>query len=144
MIWIGTDHGGINIVNKKSGKITYLSHNEKNQFSITQNTVKCLYRDDTGIMWVGTYKMGVCYYHESVFKFKSVTEKAERICNYSIRNIADYPNRDFYINLLHLNFKNSALMFNNLKVYRAEILYLTDLLDKFFPERIIKPRFWLY
>ena len=77
LIWIGTDHGGINIVNKKSGKITYLSHNEKNQFSITQNTVKCLYRDDTGIMWVGTYKMGVCYYHESVFKFKSVTEKAE-------------------------------------------------------------------
>lgn len=76
MIWIGTDHGGVNILNKKNGSIIYLKQNELNQYSLSQNTIKCLYSDDTGIMWVGTYKMGACYYHESVFKFKSISDKA--------------------------------------------------------------------
>lgn len=76
MIWIGMDHGGVNIINKKNGKIVYLTQNEYNQYSLSQNAIKCLYCDDTGIMWVGTYKMGVCYYHESVFKFKSISNKA--------------------------------------------------------------------
>lgn len=71
----------------------------------------------------------------------SVTAKAERICNYSIKNIANYPDKSFYLNLLQLNFKNSILMFNNLKIYRAELMDLTDLLDKFFPDRVIKHRF---
>lgn len=75
-IWIGTDHGGVNIVNKRTGEISVIKNDETDPLSLVQNTVKSLYKDDTGIMWLGTYKKGVCYYHESIYKFKSLVSSA--------------------------------------------------------------------
>ena len=71
-IWIGTDHGGVNVINKRTGEISVIKNDESDLLSLAQNTVKSLYKDDTGIMWLGTYKKGVCYYHESIYKFKSL------------------------------------------------------------------------
>ena len=68
-IWIGTDHGGINILNKYSGEIKLLQEQPDNEKSLSQNSITDLYLDDKGIVWVGTYKKGICYYHESVYKF---------------------------------------------------------------------------
>jgi signal transduction histidine kinase/ligand-binding sensor domain-containing protein/DNA-binding response OmpR family regulator len=76
-IWIGTDHGGVNIIDKKTGVITFLWHNENDPHSISQNTIKSMYRDDSNIIWLGTYKNGVCYYHESIYKFNIVAEKTK-------------------------------------------------------------------
>ncbi|MDR2858943.1 MAG: response regulator [Mediterranea sp.] len=72
LIWIATDHGGINLLDKEKGTITYLKNNPFDPKSISQNSVICLYKDDTGIIWCGTYKTGINYYHESIFKFKSI------------------------------------------------------------------------
>lgn len=55
-IWIATDHGGINILDKRLNRMRYIRNNPFNQTSLSQNSVICLYRDDTGIMWAGTYK----------------------------------------------------------------------------------------
>ncbi len=68
-IWIGTDHGGLNIVNKYSGEVENLYNQADNEKSIAQNTITALYVDDKGIVWGGTYKKGVFYYHENVHKF---------------------------------------------------------------------------
>lgn len=76
-IWIGTDHGGVNLIDRKSGGITVLLHDENDPLSLPQNTIKSIYRDDTGIMWLGTYKNGVCYYHESIYKFKSLVSSSQ-------------------------------------------------------------------
>lgn len=76
-IWMATDHGGVNILDKKTGRITVLWHDENNLQSIAQNTLKCIYKDDSDIMWLGTYKNGVSYYHESIYKFKFITEKSK-------------------------------------------------------------------
>ncbi len=69
LIWIGTDHGGISVLNKYSGSIQYLYNQEDNQKSISQNSITALYMDNNGIIWIGTYKNGFCYYHESIHKF---------------------------------------------------------------------------
>lgn len=71
-IWIATDHGGINILDKRLDRMRYIRNNPFNQTSLSQNSVICLYRDDTGIMWAGTYKNGINYYHESIFKFQTI------------------------------------------------------------------------
>ncbi|GHU57270.1 hybrid sensor histidine kinase/response regulator [Bacteroidia bacterium] len=71
-IWIATDHGGINLLNKKKGAITYLKNDPFDPRSISQNSVICLYKDNNGIIWCGTYKNGINYYHESIFKFESL------------------------------------------------------------------------
>jgi signal transduction histidine kinase/ligand-binding sensor domain-containing protein/DNA-binding response OmpR family regulator len=68
LIWISTDHGGVNLLDKKSGKITYLVNREDDPKSLGQNTV-LLYKDNTGIMWAGTLKEGVSYYHKNIIRF---------------------------------------------------------------------------
>ncbi|MFT3994017.1 MAG: two-component regulator propeller domain-containing protein [Dysgonomonas sp.] len=70
LIWIGTDHGGINILEKKTGHITVLRNEIYNQNSIAQNSVISLFCDNSGIVWAGTYKNGVSYYHPNMYKFK--------------------------------------------------------------------------
>jgi len=69
-VWIGTDHGGINLIDKQKGRITYLQNDATDERSISHNSINCIYRDNTNIMWVGTYKKGISYYSESIFKFE--------------------------------------------------------------------------
>ena len=68
-IWIATDHGGINILNKQSEVITVLRNDPMNPNSISQNSCISLFCDNSGIVWVGTYKNGVSFYHPGMFKF---------------------------------------------------------------------------
>ena len=69
LIWVGTDHGGVDIVNKFTQEVTHIYHQEDNEKSIAQNTITDLYLDNNNIVWVGTYKNGLSYYHESIHKF---------------------------------------------------------------------------
>lgn len=68
-IWITVNHGGINIINKSLRTIKYLQNDTFNERSILQNSVNCLYCDDSGGVWVGYYKRGISYYNETIFKF---------------------------------------------------------------------------
>jgi signal transduction histidine kinase/ligand-binding sensor domain-containing protein/DNA-binding response OmpR family regulator len=77
-LWIATDHGGINILDKQDFKISYLLHNPDDEKSISQNSITCLYKDDLGIIWAGTYKKGVDYYHESLIRFKVLKHKTQQ------------------------------------------------------------------
>ncbi len=70
LIWIGTDHGGINLLDKKDFSISYLLHNEEDERSLSQNSITCLYKDNNGIIWAGTFKNGINYYHEGLLKFR--------------------------------------------------------------------------
>ncbi len=69
LIWIGTDHGGINVLDKKDFSVHYLLNNPDDPNSLTQNVIMSLYKDNNGIIWAGTYKQGINYYHEDIIKF---------------------------------------------------------------------------
>ncbi len=69
-IWLATDHGGIDIIDKNTQTVTNLQHRVTDERSLSQNSINSVYRDDMDIMWVGTYKKGVSYYSESLFKFE--------------------------------------------------------------------------
>ncbi|MDQ3290050.1 MAG: ATP-binding protein, partial [Bacteroidota bacterium] len=68
-IWVGTDHGGVNIIDKKSKTVEYLLQNPVDENSISQNSIYSLYRNKANIIWVGTYKAGISYYHPNNIKF---------------------------------------------------------------------------
>lgn len=72
-IWIATDHGGINLLEKQLFTIRYLLNREDDDKSLSQNSIISLYKDNTGIVWVGTYRTGISYYHESIIKFPLYT-----------------------------------------------------------------------
>lgn len=83
-IWIATDHGGINIINKKLRTIKYLKNDLFNERSILQNSINSLFCDKTGGIWTGYYKRGISYYNESVFKFR-----IDYLCEFShIKNFS--------------------------------------------------------
>lgn len=71
-IWIGTDHGGINILDKQSGRVSTLRSNPGDPRTISQNSIQALYKDATGMVWAGTYKQGFCNYHQNIFRFSLV------------------------------------------------------------------------
>lgn len=68
-IWICTDHGGVNVYNKKDNSIQYLLNNVDDNKSLSQNSITAAYKDNTGIIWLGTFKKGINYYHENIIKF---------------------------------------------------------------------------
>lgn len=68
LIWISTDHGGINVLDKKKFQITYLLNREDDAKSLRQNSVT-LYKDNSGIIWAGTFKKGISYYHKNIIRF---------------------------------------------------------------------------
>jgi signal transduction histidine kinase/ligand-binding sensor domain-containing protein/DNA-binding response OmpR family regulator len=68
-IWIVTDHGGVNILNKKNFSLKYLLNSPTDENSLIQNSINTIYKDNTGIIWMGTFKKGVCYYNENITKF---------------------------------------------------------------------------
>lgn len=57
-LWIGTDGGGINILNTTTGKISYLTGGN-GQHSLSSNSVFSIYLDKDGRKWIGTLRGGV-------------------------------------------------------------------------------------
>lgn len=68
-IWIGTDHGGINIIDKNNFSVEYLKNKEDDNTTLSQNVITALYNDSSGIIWAGTYKRGINYCHEDKTRF---------------------------------------------------------------------------
>ncbi|QNF35955.1 helix-turn-helix domain-containing protein [Adhaeribacter swui] len=85
-IWIGTDHGGVNVIDKKKNTIEYLLQNLDEEQSISQNSIYALYRDKANIIWIGTYKAGISYYHPNSNKFP--------VYRYQAANPASLPYND--------------------------------------------------
>ncbi len=73
-IWLGTDHGGINIISKSTKTIKYLTGENTQDNSTPHNVVYSLYKDNEDIIWVGTHKKGVAYYHQGLLRFSHVNK----------------------------------------------------------------------
>jgi ligand-binding sensor domain-containing protein len=53
-IWIGTFGGGLNIFLPKTGAFVNYAYDYNNPYSLSNNEVLSIYRDFSGIIWVGT------------------------------------------------------------------------------------------
>ena len=71
-VWIGTDHGGINIINKNKNEVKYLLNQPENPNSLSHNAVYALFEDEQGMVWVGTHKRGVELFHPQSNRFHLV------------------------------------------------------------------------
>ena len=69
IIWLATDHGGINLIDKANRTVSYLTSDNDNRYSICQNSVTYLYKDAGNMIWAGTYKRGISYYHKNLVRF---------------------------------------------------------------------------
>lgn len=70
LIWVGTDGGGVTLINKRDNfKTTYLLNDPEDPKSLSQNTIVTIYKDNSGILWLGTYKQGVNYINGDAVQF---------------------------------------------------------------------------
>jgi ligand-binding sensor domain-containing protein len=54
IIWIGTNKGGINLFDTRTRKFSYLTNILKDERTISSNTIRCIFKDSRGKIWVGT------------------------------------------------------------------------------------------
>ncbi|MEJ7559776.1 MAG: two-component regulator propeller domain-containing protein [Pedobacter sp.] len=67
-IWVGSDHGGINVIDPTTKKVYYIISRADDAKSLSGNSLY-LYKDNTGIIWAGTFKQGINYYHRGIMQF---------------------------------------------------------------------------
>jgi signal transduction histidine kinase/ligand-binding sensor domain-containing protein/DNA-binding response OmpR family regulator len=58
-IWIGTENGGLNVLDKDTHEIYTHRHDDIDPGSLSINSVWSLYKDRGGNMWVGTFSGGI-------------------------------------------------------------------------------------
>lgn len=64
-IWLGTDGGGINILNPKTGTIETLKHIPTQKWSFPANSIINLYKDKYNTIWAGTVRNGLINIRET-------------------------------------------------------------------------------
>jgi signal transduction histidine kinase/ligand-binding sensor domain-containing protein/DNA-binding response OmpR family regulator len=79
-IWIGTDHGGINIIDAQTHKVSYLLNSDDDIKSLRGNSV-ILYKDNAGIIWAGTFKQGISYFHNGIIQFSIIRHYSSNIAS---------------------------------------------------------------
>lgn len=73
-IWIGTE-SGIYIYNVQDGSIRNLKKNYYDPYSLSDNAVYTICRDNEGGMWIGTYFGGVNYFSTASIQFEKFFPK---------------------------------------------------------------------
>ncbi len=68
LIWVGTDQGGLDLMDKQRWTVRCLL-NTGEERGLPQNSITALYKDDFGIIWLGTFKKGIAYYHPDIIRF---------------------------------------------------------------------------
>ncbi len=68
-LWVATDHGGVNIIDKKDFSVKTIEHAENDPRSLVCNCITSMYKDSLGTIWLGTSKNGICYYHQNMVRF---------------------------------------------------------------------------
>ena len=87
-IWAATDHDGLFVIDLKEKQLRQFQYNKYDQNSLSDNTVKNLYLDYAGRMWIGSYKNGVNEYRERKESIRSIelgditTAREDRWGNY--------------------------------------------------------------
>ncbi len=71
-LWMATDHKGLCVVSIVDKTANYLMAVKNDETTISDNTLRKIYRDQLGRMWIATYMNGVNFYSENLFHFKNL------------------------------------------------------------------------
>ena len=72
-LWFATDHRGLIVVNLADGLLKQFLNVKHDETSLSDNTLRKIYCDQLGRMWIATYMNGVNFYAENLFHFRHVS-----------------------------------------------------------------------
>ncbi len=73
-IWVGTENGGLLVLDPQQGSWYNYIHEPNNLASLNNNSIWAIYRDNIGDMWLGTYSGGINLYSRGGNKFIHYTQ----------------------------------------------------------------------
>jgi len=96
--WIGTE-SGVFIYDIKTGKTTNLRNQINDPYSLSDNSVYTLTRDNEGGIWAGTYFGGVNYYPKQLTTFNKFFPQGIEgsLSGYAVREICEDKNGNLWI-----------------------------------------------
>lgn len=78
-LWVGTDGGGLNFFDGKTGERTVYKTNDVRSGSISANRVWAIMEDRDGVIWVGTYGGGLNSFNMGTASFETYRFKENQI-----------------------------------------------------------------
>uniref|UniRef100_UPI003217054E two-component regulator propeller domain-containing protein n=1 Tax=uncultured Draconibacterium sp. TaxID=1573823 RepID=UPI003217054E len=112
-LWIATEGGGINRMDKKSGKFTYYSHRNTLN-SLSHNNVKTMAIDKNRNLWIGMYSGGLDKYNIEKEQFKHFRAGDEHsLISNNIRKIVLESDSGLWINYQRRKQEISYLSFSD-------------------------------
>lgn len=81
-VWIGTDGGGLNLLDPATGKFKHFYHIPEDEASLSNNYIISLKKDSRGWLWAGTYRGGIN-------RMDPETEKCKHYLQGSVSNGSD-------------------------------------------------------
>ncbi len=93
IVWIGTDKGGLNKLEKSTGQITVYSKNENNPNSLQNNSVRVVFRDINSRLWIGTAD-GLYLFDEANEHFSRLESENPKLSTISVRALLNRPGED--------------------------------------------------
>lgn len=98
---IATDHGGLNMLNRKTGEFSYLLHDKYDATTIHNNQLYDIYRSKDDIIWIGSYNGGVNIYDKKALRFNQYrfllkNKDAAELCN-SVLTICEDKDSNVWI-----------------------------------------------
>jgi signal transduction histidine kinase/ligand-binding sensor domain-containing protein/DNA-binding NarL/FixJ family response regulator len=73
-LWIATTKSGINILDRKSNKFTYIVADEDSETGLLSDLINCIYQDRNGNVWIGT-SSGVNFYNPLTSQFEWISKR---------------------------------------------------------------------
>ena len=71
-IWLATDHGGLWVVDLDSKTTKQFVNNKYDESSLSDNTLRSLYQDQLGRLWIGTYVNGINLFVGNTSTFRNL------------------------------------------------------------------------
>jgi len=109
-LWIGTRGGGLSIYDRINDKFTNIKHNNKNNNSLSSDIVLSIFKDKSGIFWVGTTN-GLNKYdktHNQFTVFKNKPNDKTSLSSNNIKKIIGDKSGNLWIGTDNgLNFYNT-------------------------------------
>jgi signal transduction histidine kinase/ligand-binding sensor domain-containing protein len=86
-ILLGTSGNGLFIFNKKNGTVKNIKHQPDDSRTLAHNVILTVYKDKSGILWIGTNGYGVDKLNPYTSRFNYITQTRDKLTSYSIRSI---------------------------------------------------------
>lgn len=72
-LWVATDHLGLFVIDLKNRQVRQFVHDRYDDTTLPEMTLRRLYQDPEGKIWISSYKSGLCLYTERMSNFKTIS-----------------------------------------------------------------------